>query len=94
MTNSFSSEISDRICAHMNDDHADAIVLYARVFGGAENAIAAQMEKIDAQGMDLMVQTESETTPIRITFDHELKDSEDAHHTLIDMVKQARKLSV
>lgn len=91
MSNSFSAEISNRICAHMNDDHADAIVLYARVFGGAKSAIAAQMEKIDAHGMDLTVQTQSETTPVRITFDHELKDSEDAHHTLIDMVKQARK---
>ena len=92
MINNFSSEISDRICTHMNDDHADAIVLYARVFGGATEAIAARMEKIDAQGMDLTVQTQSETAPVRITFDHELKDSEDAHHTLIDMVKQARKL--
>lgn len=89
---SFSSEISDRICAHMNDDHAGAIVLYARVFGGVD-AIAAQMEKIDAQGMNLTVQTQSEVTPIRITFDHELRDSEDAHHTLIEMVKQARKQS-
>ncbi|NJL19624.1 MAG: DUF2470 domain-containing protein [Leptolyngbyaceae cyanobacterium SM1_3_5] len=94
MTNSFSTEISDRICAHMNDDHADAIVLYARVFGGAANAIAARLERIDAQGMDLTVQTESETTPVRITFDHQLKDSEDAHHTLIEMVKQARKQSI
>ncbi|NEQ27441.1 MAG: DUF2470 domain-containing protein [Microcoleus sp. SIO2G3] len=91
MTNNFSPEISDRICAHMNDDHADAIALYARVFGGAADAIAARMEKIDAQGMDLTVQTPAETTPVRIEFDHELKDAEDAHHTLIDMVKQARK---
>ncbi|NES93575.1 MAG: heme iron utilization protein, partial [Okeania sp. SIO2B9] len=27
---------------------------------------------------------------IRIEFDHTLKDAEDAHHTLIDMLKQAR----
>lgn len=93
MTKNFSSEISDRICAHMNDDHVEAIVLYARVFGRAADAIAARMEKIDSKGMDLTVQTEAKTAPIRIIFDHELKDSEDAHHTLIDMVKQARKRS-
>jgi putative heme iron utilization protein len=29
--------------------------------------------------------------PIRITFDHVLQDSEDAHQTLIAMVKQARQ---
>ena len=91
MTNSFSPEISDRICAHMNDDHADAVALYARVFGGAADAIAARMDKIDAQGMDLTVQTAGDAIPVRVAFDHELKDAEDAHHTLIDMVKQARK---
>ena len=91
MTDSFSPEISDRICAHMNEDHADAVALYARVFGGAAYAIAARMKKIDAQGMDLTVETATETTPLRIAFSHELKDAEDAHHTLIDMVKQARK---
>ncbi len=91
MADVLSSEVSDRICKHMNEDHAEAIALYAKVFGGAADALAAQMLKIDAQGMDLLVQTERETVPVRVAFDHELKDSEDAHHTLIDMVKQARK---
>jgi putative heme iron utilization protein len=50
----------------------------------------AQMLSIDAQGMNLVAQVKSESIPLRIEFDHILKDSEDAHHTLIDMVKQAR----
>lgn len=90
MTDSFSPEISDRICSHMNEDHAEAIALYAKVFGGVADAIAAKMVRIDAQGMDLLVQTHETTTPIRVAFDHTLTDAEDAHHTLIDMVKQAR----
>ena len=94
MADVFSSEVSDRICKHMNEDHAEAIALYAKVFGGTADALAAQMLKIDAQGMDLLVQTEQETLPVRVAFDHELQDSEDAHHTLIDMVKQARKQAV
>jgi putative heme iron utilization protein len=91
MSDAFSPEISDRICKHMNDDHADAIALYARVFGGVANATSAEMLKIDAQGMDLQVQADGSAMPARITFDHVLKDAEDAHHTLIDMVKEARK---
>jgi putative heme iron utilization protein len=94
MADAFSPEISDRICKHMNEDHADAVAMYAKVFGGTAEALAAQMLKIDAQGMDLLVQTEQATLPVRIAFDHELQDSEDAHHTLIEMVKQARKQSV
>lgn len=93
MTNNFTTEISDRICKHMNEDHADAVLLYAKAFGETVEATSAEMLKIDAQGMDLLVQNQAEATPVRITFDHELRDAEDAHHTLIDMVKQARQSS-
>jgi putative heme iron utilization protein len=93
MAETFSPEISDRICKHMNDDHADAVALYAKVFGDVPQATAAQMIKIDAQGMDLSAQVDGATVPVRVVFDHELVDSEDAHHTLIAMVKQARSQS-
>ncbi|MBD2414114.1 heme iron utilization protein [Nostoc calcicola FACHB-389] len=90
MSNDFSTEISSRICNHMNEDHADAVALYAKVFGGVADAKAAQMLSIDAQGMDLTAQVNGEDVPIRIQFDRVLADSEDAHQTLIAMVKQAR----
>ncbi|MEH2140506.1 DUF2470 domain-containing protein [Nostoc sp.] len=90
MSNDFSAEISSRICQHMNDDHADAVMIYAKAFGGVTNAIAAQMLSIDAQGMDLTAQVNGEAVPVRIQFDRVLADAEDAHQTLIAMVKQAR----
>ncbi|WP_445634706.1 Heme iron utilization protein [Nostoc sp. DSM 114161] len=90
MSNNFSAEISSRICNHMNEDHSDAVVLYAKTFGGITDAIAAKMLSIDAQGMDLTAQVNGENVPVRIKFDRVLADSEDAHQTLIAMVKQAR----
>jgi putative heme iron utilization protein len=90
MSKNFSANISSRICKHMNDDHADAIVLYARAFGGVTDARIAQMLSIDSQGMDLTAQVNGEAIPVRIQFDHLLADAEDAHQTLIAMVKQAR----
>lgn len=89
MADVFSPEVSDRICKHMNEDHANAVLLYAKVYAGTENATAAEMIKIDAEGMDLSVQGEA-VTSVRVAFDHVLTDSEDAHQTLIAMVKQAR----
>lgn len=86
----FSKAVSDRICKHMNDDHAQAVLLYATAYGQASEATAAEMAAIDAQGMDLNAQINGESVSLRIPFDHELKDAEDAHHTLIDMLKQAR----
>ncbi|MBF2048268.1 DUF2470 domain-containing protein [Leptolyngbya sp. NK1-12] len=91
MSDPFTPEVSARICKHMNEDHADAVLLYAKVFGNTLEATSAEMLKIDAQGMDLMVKSQAEAMPVRISFDHELQDAEDAHHTLIDLVKQARQ---
>jgi len=75
----------------MNEDHADAVVLYARAYGELAEATAAKMLSIDAEGMNLEVQVNGAGVPIRIKFDHTLENAEDAHHTLIDMLKQARK---
>ncbi|NJK27601.1 MAG: DUF2470 domain-containing protein [Coleofasciculaceae cyanobacterium SM2_3_26] len=52
---------------------------------------AAEILRIDATGMDLSVQADGTVRPLRISFDRPLQDAEDAHHTLIDMVKQARQ---
>ena len=81
--------VSDRICKHMNDDHADAIVLYAKVYGKLD-ATTAQLLAIDPEGMNLSAQVAGEAVDLRIPFDHILQDSEDAHQTMIAMVRQAR----
>ncbi len=93
MADPITPAVSDRICAHMNDDHADAILLYAKFYGGVDDAVAAQMLKVEPDNMNLLVQTESSTIPVEIAFDHELEDSEDAHQTLISMVKEARAIA-
>lgn len=90
MADAFSPAVSDRICKHMNDDHADAVLLYAKVFGNSSDATAAKMLSIDPDGMNLATEVNGAETQLRITFDHTLQDSEDAHQTLIAMVKQAR----
>jgi putative heme iron utilization protein len=90
MSEQFSPEISSRICSHMNEDHANAVVVYAQAFGGVADATAAEMVSIDAEGMNLTAHVNGEALPVRIAFDHVLADAEDAHHTLIAMVKEAR----
>ncbi len=90
MSDVITPAVSDRICQHMNEDHAEAIVLYAKVFGDSPEAETATMDSIDPQGMNLTANIKGETVPVRIEFNHTLQDSEDAHQTLIAMVKQAR----
>ncbi|CEJ47975.1 DUF2470 domain-containing protein [Umezakia ovalisporum] len=90
MSEEFSPEVSSRICQHMNEDHANAVVLYAQAFAGVTDATRAEMLSIDSQGMNLTAWVNEQTVPVRIEFDHVLVDAEDAHHTLIAMVKQGR----
>jgi len=90
MADPITPAVSDRICKHMNEDHADAVLLYAKAFASVTDASAAQMLSIDPEGMNLQVDREGEPHSVRVTFDHTLQDSEDAHQTLIAMVRQAR----
>ncbi|MEM9152971.1 MAG: DUF2470 domain-containing protein [Cyanobacteria bacterium P01_F01_bin.3] len=81
------SKVSDRICRHMNKDHAAAVLTYAQRYGDQSNATAAKMNAIDNKGMDLFAEVDGKTLPVRISFDHELKDAADAHTTLVAMLK-------
>jgi putative heme iron utilization protein len=49
------------------------------------------MVKIDSLGMDLNVQVNGGTQPVRIPFDHELADAKEAHHVLVEMLKIAKE---
>ncbi|NEP17001.1 MAG: DUF2470 domain-containing protein [Leptolyngbya sp. SIO4C1] len=90
MSEPITPQVSDRICKHMNEDHAEAVLMYAKVYGGSETATAATLQAIDANGMDLRAQVDGQTVPVRVAFDHPLQDAKDAHHTLVEMLKQGQ----
>ena len=75
--------VSDRICKHMNDDHADAVLAYARHYGGVANPSTARMLAVTPEAMQLEVDGE----PLEVPFDHLLSDSDDAHRTLVTMLR-------
>ncbi len=91
MSEPITPAISDRICKHMNKDHRDAILLYAQFFGQVASPEQAVMQAISPQSMKLLVHSQGTAQEIEIPFDHELADAEDAHQTLIKMLKQARQ---
>ncbi|WP_034937987.1 DUF2470 domain-containing protein [Gloeocapsa sp. PCC 73106] len=90
MSETITIAISQRICQHMNEDHGDAVKLYAQVLASLDRVESAKMISIDSQGMNLLVKTPETEVTTRIEFDHDLVDAQDAHHTLIDLLKQAR----
>ncbi|MEB3185556.1 MAG: DUF2470 domain-containing protein [Cyanobacteriota bacterium] len=75
--------VSDRICKHMNDDHADAVLAYARHYGGIDSPGQARMVAVKPEAMELEV----DGACLNVAFDHTLSDSEDAHRTLVAMLR-------
>ena len=90
MTETITTAVSDRICKHMNEDHADTLVLYAEFFGKVSNIKSAKMLSIDNEAMYLGLNGSSDN-PLKIEFEHNLKDAQDAHHTLVTMLQEAKK---
>jgi putative heme iron utilization protein len=75
--------VSERICRHMNDDHASAVLAFAHHFAGLPAATSARMVAVAPQAMTLDVDGAS----VEVPFDHPLTDSEDAHRTLVAMLR-------
>ena len=76
---------------HMNDDHADALVAYARAFTRASEASEVTMTGIDRYGFDMSVVTERGRRPARIAFGELVEDPTAARKALVAMVKAARQ---
>ena len=75
--------VSDRICRHMNNDHAAAVLAYAHHYAGLPQASSARMVAVAPAAMTLEVDGASVDVP----FDHPLSDSDDAHRTLVAMLR-------
>lgn len=77
------------IIGHMNEDHAEAVELYARRLCGQTGA-GWRMAALDADGCDLV----AGETVTRLPFDPPLGEASKARETLVALAKQAREADV
>jgi putative heme iron utilization protein len=73
--------------AHMNDDHADAVLGYVHRYASLPQAQSATLVAIDPDGMLVHATIDGAQQPVAITFDHVLRDADDARDTLIAMAR-------
>ena len=74
------------ILAHMNDDHADAVALYASTLLGARGK-GARLIGIDPEGCDIR----AGSRVLRLDFDRTIADAREARAILIELADGARK---
>jgi putative heme iron utilization protein len=84
------AEVGPGIIEHMNRDHADALILYARVLGGL-SAEAAEMVAVDRLGFKLRIRADDGLHGRRIGFPREITTAEQCRVVLIEMLGDCRR---
>ena len=80
-----------RIISHMNDDHADTMVLYCRALSRAGDTSSATMVSVDRYGFEMSAVTEKGPRPIRLAFSRPIATAKEARQELVALAKQARE---
>jgi hypothetical protein len=77
------------IIRHMNTDHKDALVLFAKKFAHIESQ-EATMTTVDRLGFHLRLKTQDGMRGARIAFLREVTNPVETRKVLVEMVQQAR----
>ncbi|MEM7000761.1 MAG: DUF2470 domain-containing protein [Pseudomonadota bacterium] len=85
-----SHEDKARIIDHMNEDHADACLLYAHHYADRQDATAALLKDVQQLRMVLEITTAAGIESLSVDLLAPVDSAADAHHVLVDMVKAAR----
>ena len=80
------------IVAHMNDDHADALVAYCRVFGGRPATARARMVGVDRYGFAMLARDEGadDETAVRISWGRRVDTPNEVRRATIALLREAR----
>jgi putative heme iron utilization protein len=81
---------AERAIAHLNDDHADALLEMARALGGAPQATAARCLDADRTGLDLVAETAAGETPVRVAYDEPIGGPEELRKATVKLAHRAR----
>jgi hypothetical protein len=80
----------ERILMHMNGDHADALLAYARGLARIQDATAATMTAVDRYGFELAVTTPEGTRTTRLGFEEPIGGPDRVREAMVEMAQKAR----
>jgi putative heme iron utilization protein len=83
---------AERIIGHMNDDHADALVLFCRRFGNRPGTAVARMVGVDRYGFAMLAADEpgGQETAVRLAFDASTDTPDAVRKAMIELLRRAR----
>jgi putative heme iron utilization protein len=81
---------AEEVITHMNDDHAEANLAYARAQGGLVDATDANMVGIDRYGVTVQATTPAGPRLVRVPFPAPLTTADEARGAVIALLDAAR----
>lgn len=81
---------AERAIAHLNDDHADALLEMAQALGGCPEATAARCLDADRTGLDLVVQTPEGEREMRVSYDEPIEEPAGLRKATVKLAQEAR----
>ena len=78
------------ILTHMNDDHTDAVLAYAKVLAGVADASSATMTAVDRYGFELAAITPKGPRAVRLAFDEPVSTNDEVRRAMVALVKRVR----
>ncbi len=77
--------------AHLNADHADALLAMAQALGGYPDATAAQCTGADRYGLDLAVDTPRGRAPARVGYAQPITAPDGLRAATVELARRARR---
>ena len=88
--NALGDDLFQDAIGHMNEDHASAVLAYARGLAGLTWAESAVLTELDTQGFALVATGRDQASTVRLPFPTPVVDADDLRRVLVDLAKQAR----
>jgi len=83
---------AERIIEHMNDDHAEALVSFCRVFGDRPGTAVAEMVGVDRYGFAVLAADapDGDRVAVRFRFDEPTDTADGVRQAMIGLLRRAR----
>jgi putative heme iron utilization protein len=81
------AEVAPGAIRHMNEDHAEALLGYARRLAGADWAQSAEMVWLDSLGFELLARAGNRLQPLRVDFPAPVETAAELRLTLARMAR-------
>ena len=81
---------AERAIAHLNEDHADALLEMAQALGGRPEATAARCLDADRSGLDLRVQTPEGEREVRVPYEEPIEEPAGLRKATVRLAQKAR----